>query len=71
MELHLTVPGKKTTKKIDYELFKEICLKININLHRSKKYLPEIIESAYKMNKSGKRKYTKEDILKQLSKMKV
>jgi hypothetical protein len=36
------------------------------NLHRNKKGLEKIISIAFRMNRSGKRKYTKEEILKTL-----
>ncbi|BAU23500.1 endonuclease [Caldimicrobium thiodismutans] len=53
-------------KKRDFELFKKICLMVRANLHLSFKYLPEIIDFAYQMNESGRRRYTKEDLLRVL-----
>lgn len=57
----------KTSKFNDFIHFKEICSLIRQNYHLSPKYLPEIIEKAYKMNESGKRRYTKDFLLKQLA----
>ena len=57
-------------KRRDFELFKQICRMVRANLHLSVRYLPEIIELAYQMNPSGKRKYTKEDLLRVLGRVK-
>ena len=57
-------------KRRDFELFKQICRMVRANLHLSVRYLPEIIELAYRMNPSGKRKYTKEDLLRVLGRVK-
>lgn len=57
-------------KQKDFELFKKICKMVRANLHLSFKYLPEIIELAYQMNPSGKRKHTKEDLLRVLGRVK-
>lgn len=59
------------SKKNDYERFKEICRMVRANLHLSPSYLRRIIEIAYEMNPSGKRKYAKEDLLKVLDRKKV
>ena len=59
------------TKSKDFEIFREICLKMQANLHRNKEHLIWIIENAYKMNPSGKRKYKKEDLLRVLGGVKV
>ncbi len=53
-------------KKEDFEKFKSICRMVRANLHLSRKHLPEIIELAYSINPSGRRKYTKEDLLRLL-----
>ena len=58
-------------KKEDFEKFAQICKMVHANLHLSKKYLPKIIELAYEMNPSGKRKYTKEKLLRVLGEVKV
>ena len=61
----------QTSKAKDFRLFQEICLLVYKKQHLSAKHLPEIINKAFQMNESGKRKYTKEFLLKQLSKMKI
>ena len=53
-------------KREDFEKFKKIVQMVRANLHLSKRYLPQIIELAYQMNPSGKRKYEKEDLLRML-----
>ena len=58
-------------KKDDFESFSKICRMVHANQHLSKRYLPEIIELAYKMNPSGKRRYTEEELLRVLGKVKV
>lgn len=60
-----------TAKKNDFELFKKICFLINSSKHLSYDGLVEIINLAFLMNVSGKRKYSKEFLLKLLDKMKV
>ncbi len=57
-------------KRRDFELFKQVCHMVRANLHLSVRYLPEIIELAYQMNPSGRRKYTKEDLLRVLGRVK-
>jgi len=57
-------------KREDFELFKQICRMVRANLHLSVRYLPEIIDLAYRMNPSGKRRYTKEDLLRVLGRVK-
>jgi hypothetical protein len=61
----------KGSKFQDFLIFSEICKSIKGNLHMSKKCLPEIIDRAYQMNPSGKRKYAKSDLLKILDESKV
>ena len=61
----------KGEKKQDCQLFVEICRCVRANLHRSKTHLPEIIEKAYRMNPSGKRKHDKVYLLRMLDKIKV
>jgi len=53
----------QTTKNQDFELFTQICMKMKQNHHRSNIHLKAIIESAFQMNPSGKRKYSKNDLL--------
>ncbi len=53
----------KTSKQNDFLIFTFICNQIAASKHLNKEYLEEIIEKAYNMNESGKRKYTKEELL--------
>ena len=53
-------------KQRDFELFKLICKKIDQELHLTRQGFMEILDIAYKMNGSGKRRRTKEDIKKLL-----
>jgi hypothetical protein len=57
----------KTSKSKDFNLFKEICNLIKSNHHLNPEYLEVIIDKAYKMNESGKRKYQKKKLLKFLA----
>jgi len=61
----------KTTKNKDFKEFSEICTFIFETKHRNKVYLENIIERAYEMNESGKRKYQKAKLLSVLDKMKI
>ena len=61
----------RTAKKMDFEKFKRICLIIKSNHHRSLSGAKEIINLAFTMNISGKRKYSKEFLLKLLDKVKI
>ena len=58
-------------KKEDFEKFEKICKMIYSNLHMNRSYLSQIIEIAYSMNPSGKRKYKKEYLLRIVGKVKV
>jgi hypothetical protein len=53
----------QTAKLNDFIRFEQICYLISESKHLNKDYLEQIINSAYEMNKSGKRKYNKHDIL--------
>ncbi len=53
-------------KQKDFKFFKQICLLMQRNLHTNKTGLLKIINLAFAMNPSGKRKYTKEEIQKAL-----
>ena len=53
----------KTSKQNDFLTFLFICDQISSSKHFNKDCLEEIIEKAYTMNGSGKRKYTKEELL--------
>lgn len=68
---HFKMFPLKGRRSVDFELFAKICKMVHANLHLNKKYLGEIIELAYKMNPSGKRKYKKEELLKVLDEVKV
>ena len=50
-------------KQKDFELFKEICKIIDKNKHLVKGGFAQILNLAYQMNGSGKRKRTKEEII--------
>jgi hypothetical protein len=52
-----------TKKREDFEKFVEICEMVSKNLHLNSRYIREIINIAYSMNESGKRKYSKEKLL--------
>ncbi len=58
-------------KQEDFKKFREVCKMVRANLHLSKTHLKQIIELAYQMNASGKRKYTKGDLLSILEEVKV
>ena len=53
-------------KQKDFEFFKQVCFLMQRNLHREKNGLEKIMNLAFKMNPSGKRKYTKAEMQKAL-----
>ncbi|MBI3589164.1 MAG: LAGLIDADG family homing endonuclease [Candidatus Liptonbacteria bacterium] len=53
-------------KQKDFELFKKICEIINLGSHLKREGFVEIINLAYQMNGSGKRKRSKEEIINSL-----
>lgn len=55
-------------KQQDFLLLKTICELIRVNLHRNKEHLVQIIETAYRMNSSGKRRHEKRELLRILGK---
>ena len=57
----------KTNKLSDFKLFVKICKLVNSNHHRNSRELKRIIEMAYKMNESGKRRYSKSKLLRLLT----
>lgn len=57
-----------TQKQNDFVLFAQVCSLMKQNKHLSKEGLREIIELAGSMNSSGKKKYTKKDLLNILDK---
>ena len=59
------------SKAKDFELFEEVCRNIRANQHRNKTSLLRIIDSAYRMNPSGKRRHEKMKLLRTLDEMKV
>lgn len=58
----------KTSKAQDFEKFVRICELVYQSKHLNRQYLKEIINLAYEMNGNGpgKRKYTKEELLRSL-----
>jgi len=52
-----------TSKQKDFELFAKICHLVHANQHLNPKFMGQIIDWAYQMNASGKRKYTKQELL--------
>ena len=64
---HFDTYPLKTSKKRDFEIFSEICTIIHSNHHLNVDGMKKIIELAYQMNESGKRKYKKDKLLKLLT----
>lgn len=60
-----------TKKKVDFETFQVICNLVAECQHLNIIGIEKIISLAYTMNGSGKRKYTKEELLKFLNKLKL
>lgn len=52
-----------SSKQRDVELFKAVCLIMKRNEHRTVKGLQRILPLAFRMNGSGKRRYSQKDIL--------
>jgi len=59
------------SKRKDFEIFADVCQKVNANQHLNRQILKSIIEMAYEMNPSGKRKHEKHDLLRELGELKV
>ena len=59
------------TKANDFNIFIDICRQVRSNLHMNRESLKEIIENAYRMNPSGKRRHRKSDLLRRLDELKV
>ena len=55
-----------SNKQKDFELFKQICFLMQKELHKEKQGLQKIMNLAFQMNPSGKRKYTKAEMQKAL-----
>ena len=56
-----------SAKYNDFELFVQICKMIDAGKHLTKKGFAEIVELAYRMNSSGKRRRTKGEILAEIN----
>jgi hypothetical protein len=54
-------------KQKDFALFKKICEMVQKRKHLEKEGLRKIVQLAYRMNQSGKRRYKQEKIQKELS----
>lgn len=59
------------SKGEDFRKFAEIVRLVHAKHHLNRGYLRHIIELAYSMNPSGKRRYTKDELLRLLGEMKV
>ena len=55
-----------SSKRKDFELFVKICKMVQKRKHLKKEGLWKIVQIAYQMNKSGKRRYRQEEIQKEL-----
>ena len=53
-------------KQNDFNYFKKVCFFMQRNLHTEKTGLKKILDHAFLMNPSGKRKYTKAEMQKAL-----
>ncbi len=60
-----------TSKRHDFEIFSDICNKMQKGLHFHVKSLRAIIKKTFLMNPSGKRKVQQEDLLKYMNKVKI
>ncbi|KKR21055.1 MAG: LAGLIDADG homing endonuclease [Candidatus Moranbacteria bacterium GW2011_GWA2_39_41] len=60
-----------TAKLNDFQIFKQICESIAQMKHLNSQHLKVIIKLAFKMNGSGKRKYSEAELLNVLDKMKI
>ncbi len=58
----------QTAKANDFQTFAWICDQIAASKHLNLDFLKQIIEQAYTMNESGKRKYTRKELLQILTK---
>ena len=55
-----------SAKQKDFNYFKKVCFLMQRNLHKEKTGLKKILQLAFEMNSSGKRKYTKAEMQKAL-----
>ena len=53
----------KSSKMKDFELFSQVCLMMDKGEHNEKSGLIKIVQLATQMNSSGKRKYSKRDLI--------
>lgn len=58
-------------KQKDFELFKQVCMMVHKGNHLHKKGFADIVRCAYRMNGSGKRKRTQEEIIASLFQKKI
>ena len=63
---HFEVYPLFSSKNDDFKLFKEICFLMKDEKHRVSSGLKRIVNLACKMNPGGKRRYSREDILRTL-----
>ncbi len=61
----------KGAKKRDFDCFVTICKGVRANHHLSREKLRDMIDIAYQMNPSGKRKHDKKDLLRILGESKI
>lgn len=54
----------QTSKQLDFEIFARVCELIYQSRHLNNEYLEQIITQSFLMNEAGKRKYTREELLK-------
>ena len=59
------------SKARDFDIFVGICRQIHANLHMNREHLREIIENAYRMNPSGRRRHVRSELLRRLDELKV
>ena len=57
----------RTSKALDFEIFSKVCVLIQKSHHLNPVFLEQIIIDSYLMNESGKRRYTKDELLKILA----
>ncbi len=60
-----------STKQKDFILFAEICRKIKNQKHLFSDGVKDIIKLSYQMNGSGKRKYSREDMISKIIQVKI
>ena len=58
-------------KRDDFEIFADMCRRISAREHLNRSTLSKIIDHAYRMNPSGKRRHKKEELLRELDELKV